>query len=226
MLSKFSSFSALSNNNVSSGSYRFGQNSTELKYVTIPASNDWAFGTDDFTVEWFQYQTQASPPDNSRLFEIGEWSNSSFSVSIEDGGFLLWLNQGNTYYVNIALQNYLNQWVHFAIARQSGIVSMWQAGNRIFNLEINNSITNNTSDFWIGSGSDQVWNGYLNNFRLVTGVSAYDVSQNTIPVPSSNLTNVEGTKLLLFQNNNLIDHSSYNREVTNYGAIWSNLAPF
>lgn len=212
------------------GSYRFGLNDTTTRYISIPASNDWAVGYNDFTVEWFQYQTQASPPGYSRLFQVGEWPNQSFAVSIESGTFLLWLNNGMTYYVGLGLSNYINQWVHFAVSRVSGQVSVWQNGTRIWTGTINTNITNNTNNLQIGYGSGNVWNGYVTNFRLITGNgnSIYNPNSATITVPTSTLTNVTGTKLLLlFEGaNSLIDSSPYNRTITNYGATWSNLTPF
>ena len=209
------------------GSYRFGQNNITPRYISISASNDFAFGANDFTIEWFQYQTQASPPYYSRVFQVGNWSDHSIAVSIENGKFLLWINAGTTYYVNLSLSNYLNKWVHFAISRESGQVSVWKDGTRIWNGNIPNSVTNNTDNLQIGYGSDNVWNGYITNFRLVTEVSVYDTSSTTITVPTSALTNIIGTKLLLlFDKNKLIDSSSYNRHIVNNGATWNSLTPF
>jgi hypothetical protein len=209
------------------GSYRFGLNNTTERWIQMSASNDWVIGTGDFSVEWFQYQTQASPPSYSRLFQIGDWPQHSLAVSIENGTFLLWLNAGNTFYVSQSLTNYLNQWVHFAISRNSGQVSVWINGTRVWFNTVSTNINNNTSPFKIGSGSDNVWNGYLTNFRLVTGQSAY-TSGPTITVPTSPLTNVPGTKLLLLfgDPNQLNDSSPYNRSVTNFGATWSDISPF
>lgn len=231
MLSKLSNFSGpLSSYKLdvlpTAGSYRFGLNDTTPRYISIPASNDWAFGTNDFTVEWFQYQTQDSPPSFSRLFQVGSWPNHSFAVSIESGVFLLWLNESVTYYVDQPLSNYINQWNHFAISRYLGVVSVWQNGIRIWNGMINNSVDNNVDELLIGYGSDNVWNGYLTNFRIVSN-SVYNVDDSTILVPNSPLSDIEGTKLLLlFDSNNLIDSSLDNRLITNYGATWSNLTPF
>jgi len=208
------------------GSFRFGLNDVTERYISIPASNDFAFGTNDFTVEWFQYQTQVSPPDYSRLFQIGTYPEHSFAVSIESGALFLWLDK--TYYGVLALSNYLNEWSHFAISRQSGTVSIWQDGSRIWTGTVGNSVTNNSDVFKIGSGSSQVWNGYISNFRLVTGNGncVYDPSNLTITVPTTALTNVSGTKLLLlFGENNPIDSSIYNRQITNYGATWSSISP-
>lgn len=212
------------------GSYRFGRNDIIERYISIPASNDFAFGTSDFTVEWFQYQTQASPPSYSRLFEIGGYPDHSFAVSIESGTLILWLNNSTTFYGSLPLSNYLNEWSHFAISRQSGAVSIWQDGARIWTGTVSNNVTDNSSEFTIGSGSSNVWNGYLSNFRLVTGNgnSVYNPSNLTITVPTLSLTNVPGTKLLLlFENeNNLKDSSIYNRSITNFGATWSSISPF
>jgi len=208
------------------GSFRFGLNDTTERWIQLAASNDWVIGTGDFSIEWFQYQTQASPPSYSRLFQIGDYPNHSLAVSIESGTFLLWLNSGNTYYVAESLSNYLNQWVHFAVSRNSGQVSVWINGTRVWYNAVYTNINNNSSPFKIGSGTGNVWNGYLTNFRLVTGQSAYTDSA-TITVPTSTLTDVPGTKLLLlFNSPQLVDSSQYDRTVTNYGATWSTLSPF
>lgn len=220
---------------IKSGSFRFGLNDITERYISVPASNDFAFGTNDFTVEWFQYQTQASPPDYSRLFQIGDYPNHSFAVSIENGNLLLWLNNANGYYGYVGLSNYLNQWSHFAISRQSGTVSIWQDGLRIWTGTSSNNVTNNSDEFKIGSGSSQVWNGYISNFRLVTGNGncVYNPSNYGINVPfplnsSISLTNLPGTKLLLLfeDENRLKDSSSYGRTITNFGATWSSIFPF
>lgn len=214
---------------IRAASFRFGLNDITERYISVPASNDFAFGTNDFTVEWFQYQTQASPPDYSRLFQIGDYPNHSFAVSIENGNLLLWLNNANGYYGYVGLLNYLNEWSHFAISRQSGAVSIWQDGARIWTGTASTNVTNNSDEFKIGSGSDQVWNGYISNFRLVTGNGncVYNPSNYAINVPKVTLTNVTGTKLLLLfeDENRLKDSSSYSRTITNFGATWSSIYP-
>jgi hypothetical protein len=214
---------------IRAASFRFGLNDITERYISIPASNDFAFGTNDFTVEWFQYQTQASPPDYSRLFQIGNYPNHSFAVSIENGNLLLWLNNATGYYGYVGLSNYLNQWSHFAISRQSGTVSIWQDGARIWTGSAITNVANNSDEFKIGSGSNQVWNGYISNFRLVTGNGncVYNPSNYAINVPKVTLANVPGTKLLLLfeDENRLKDSSSYSRTITNFGATWSSIYP-
>ena len=81
---------------------------------------------------------------------------------------------------------------------------------------------------WIGSGSNNVWNGYLTNFRLVTGTSVYNVNDLNINVPTSELTAVSGTKLLLnfSESGSTIDTSGFSRPVSIFGSTWSSLSPF
>ena len=65
-------------------SYNFG-NST---YLSLVGDDSWAFGTCDFTIEWFQYQTDSSP--FPRIFAIGSYPSTSIGCSIEGGTFYAW----------------------------------------------------------------------------------------------------------------------------------------
>ena len=62
------------------------------QYLSLPGSSDWAMGTGDFTVEWFQYQTSFSS-NWPRIFTVGTYP-SSFGVSIEGGVMYVWLAGG------------------------------------------------------------------------------------------------------------------------------------
>lgn len=60
-------------------------------YLRIPNSPDFNFGTGDFTIEWFQYQTDSNP--FPRVFQIGSYAaGTSIGVSIEGGSFYYWTN--------------------------------------------------------------------------------------------------------------------------------------
>jgi hypothetical protein len=208
------------------GSLVFGANG---KYLSYSGSDDWALGTGDFCIEWWQYQTLASPPSYSRLFQVGDWSNHSIAVSIESGHFLLWVNNGSSFYSNYTLSDYLNQWVHFAVVRQSGTTSVYKNGSRIINVSTPNNVSNNTSPLKIGEGSGNYWNGKITNFRWVKGSSVYDGTQSTITVPTAPLAAISGTKLLLLANDSgtyLDDSSGLNKSATNNGNVtWSPDSP-
>jgi hypothetical protein len=217
------------------GSIRFGRNDTTPRYISVPASSDWAVGTGDFCVEWFQYQTQVSPPQYSRVFQVGDYDNHAIGVSIEgeegeDGRFLVWIANERIFYFGDPITNYLNQWVYFAVVRNSGQVSVYQNGARIATFSAPNDVNDTSNNLLIGFGSGNVWNGYLTNFRFTKGNSIYDPTGTTISVPTEELSPVTGTKLLLnFPSgpSYLQDSSVLNKTVTRInGAVWSSLTPF
>jgi hypothetical protein len=212
------------------GSFRFGINGDMTpRFISFDSSSDWAFGTSSFCIEWFQYQTLSDPPPFSRVFEVGSWPNHSISVSIESGTLLLWINAGNTYYASYAMTDYLDRWVHLAVSRDSNYsVSIWKDGIRVWTGNVPNSVTDSSSPLMIGYGSDNVWNGYLTNFRFVTDNPVYDVDQPSISVPTSPLGVVDGTKLLLLASSpgEIIDSSTYSRVGYWNSATWSSMSPF
>lgn len=59
----------------------------ETSYLRIPNSADLLFGTEDFTIEWYQYQRDNNP--YPRIFQIGSYggSGTTIGVSIEGGEF-------------------------------------------------------------------------------------------------------------------------------------------
>jgi hypothetical protein len=55
-------------------------------YLRIPNVDAFDFGTGDFTIEWYQYQTD----NNSypRIFQVGNYpGGNTIGVSIENGTF-------------------------------------------------------------------------------------------------------------------------------------------
>jgi hypothetical protein len=70
---------------------------------------DLNFGTGDFTIEWYQYQTD----ENSfpRIFEMGYFDddNISIGVSIEGGTFFYWTNTSSNGIAYFEPTEYKNQ---------------------------------------------------------------------------------------------------------------------
>jgi len=68
-------------------SLSFLGNSTS--YLRIPNTNAFDFGTGDFTIEWYQYQTDSNP--FPRIFQVGNYTTGIFiGVSIERGILYYW----------------------------------------------------------------------------------------------------------------------------------------
>lgn len=163
-------------------SYEFNGSSD---YLTLSADNSWAMGTGNFTIEWFQYQTDNNP--FPRVFATG---SDSIGCSIESAGTILypWIN--GDYPTSATITNVKNQWVHFAIVRNGGTLYVYKDGVSQANGASSDDITDNTSTLYIGVQKFPTtfitwFGGYITNFRIVKGVAVYT---GNFTVPTSKLT--------------------------------------
>jgi hypothetical protein len=169
-------------------SYVFSSNVNS--YITTPGSDDWAVGTGDFTVEWFSYQTTLTQ--FQRVFTVGDYPNIKIGVSIESGTFYYWAN--NSFRYSSSSASSANQWIHWAVVRQSGVTKVYKNGTLLGSqVSDANNITANTTTFVVGNTNTFATNsalvGYLTNFRFVKGLAVYTGNFTT---PTSQLTATAG----------------------------------
>ena len=201
-------------------------NGTDTSNLSIGNDTNLAVGTSQFTIEWYQYQTDSmSWP---RIFAIGTVPGSnSIGVSIESGIFYFWIN-GSPYSFGSAMSTsvYKNKWVHFAVSRDvSNNIRVFRDGSQLGSTVVNNYNFNNTSTaLRIGNetitSTNSSYGGWLSNFRWVKGTALYTANFNR---PLTPLTNVAGTELLLLATTNgtvTTDSSSRARTVTANNVTW------
>ena len=128
-------------------------------YLDIPYDASLDFGTGDFTVEWWQYETDNNP--HPRPFQIGSYSiNIPFGVSIEGGTFYLWLQESPNAITYLQQSDYKNVWVHFAICRTSQYIQVFMNGQPLLNTPLLNiydyQFSSQQINLTIGSESDHV----------------------------------------------------------------------
>ena len=169
-------------------SYVFASNVNS--YITTTGSDDWAVGTGDFTVEWFSYQTTLTQ--FQRVFTVGDFPSIKIGVSIESGTFYYWAN--NSFRYSSSSASTANQWIHWAVVRQSGVTKVYKNGTQLGSqINDSNNITDNTTTFVVGNTNTFATNaalvGYLTNFRWVKGLAVYTGNFTT---PTSQLTATAG----------------------------------
>jgi len=111
----------------------------------------------------------------------------------------------------------LGQWHHFAVVRSGSTISGYVDGTRGWTITTSATLTNNNRGFGIGARAttyDQDYTGFISNLRYVLGSAVYDPSQTSITVPTSKLTAITNTKLLLCQSNRFVDNSGNNYTIT------------
>lgn len=211
----------------SNGSILFaGSTST---YLTLPANdNQLQFRTGDFTVEWWQYQTDSNS--FPRIFSFGTYPSNTFAVSIEGGVFYVWINGSANSFGT--LTNYKNVYNHFAIVRSGTTIKVFRNGTQLgSNLTSSYDFNDTTNDLRIGNeqtlSTNSAFGGNIKGFHWVKGTALY--SSNFTPNYNSISPHVD-THLLLnvSDSSNLVtDSSGLGKTVTNTGCTFSSIThPF
>ena len=165
-------------------SYLFTQNVNS--YIDTAGSSDWAVGTGDFTIEWFQRQTATAG--FQRAFTVDDFPSIDIGVSVENATFYYWAN--DAFRFSSAASVTPDVWYHWAVVRASGTTTVYRDGTvRGTAFADTNNITNTTDPLSIGNENTAstiaAFQGYITNFRWIKGLAVYT---GAFTVPTSSLT--------------------------------------
>lgn len=175
--------------------YFLGNNTS---YISIPDAADLNFETQDFTVEWFQYQTDTNS--FPRIFQKGTYTASTVSigVSIEGGRFYYWRNNIPNLVTTLTSTSYKNKWVHFAICRTGGTTTFYMNGMSFGTPLADTYNYTNSENLLISNESSLTsiasFGGYMYYFHYIKGVAKYTAN---FTVSTSMVSALPETVLLL-----------------------------
>jgi hypothetical protein len=193
-----------------------------------------------FTIEWFQYLTTGAPL-APRSFQIGNYLSTTYAIGVSMEGsdpnriFYLWERTRGP--LNVAsfssLTPLVNTWVHFALVGDGTNIQVYRNGAKLGTTKLyptSGGITS-TLDLAIGNetapSTTAAFNGYITNFRWVTGTAVYT---DTFSTPTSPLTAIAGTQLLLLATSSgtvATDSGPNARTATTTGTVeWVSNSPF
>lgn len=180
----------------------------------------------DFTIEWNAYY--ATTDNHPRAYSFGSYlsGGASHAVSIENGTFYWWVN--GSYLINASI-SIENGWHHFCVQRSSGVVALFIDGSNITTTSFSSAVPSNALPLYIGSeGDDSLSNALFSNFRWNNSQAVYNPLGFT--PPSSDLSSVFGTTLLVFQGSTLgaelTDNSGLGSVINNGTGIYNTSNPF
>ena len=163
-------------------------------YASVPGNTGFAFGTGDFTVEWFQYETDTNA--FPRIWWYG--TSPSLGVSIENGTFYTWSPSFTSLKTGLSQKN---AWRHFALVRISGRAYLYYDGalQNAGGTAFTSNITDTSSTFYIGSkaGSglaSEQFGGSITSFRICKGLGVYtgNFTRPTSPLGQTQSANPYG----------------------------------
>ena len=187
--------------------------------------NDYAFGSGDFTIEWYHYQTQLGGA--PRVFSIGTYPNAFIGASVEGGGAVLYFWLGSSAIMYYPIPDPLNRWIHVAFVRSSNVCTMYVNGQAVNTTSNGFTFGSNSTNLTIGAESNlgSRWYGNITGFQYVVGTALYTSS---FTPPSLPLSPATGSKLLLNMSDAgsiTTDSSGQNQTVISTNVAWSDSVP-
>ena len=148
-------------------------------YITVPTSNNFAFGNGDFTIEFWIYRT--SVVNNLRIFSNAyqaSWASNMWVIGTNSGTFFFQTyNNGGSVYAPTS--NAINTWEHYAFCRNG--LSMLAFRNGIMQCN-NNYFSTTTTDAgttypinigWSAITGDSYYTGYIDELCITKGIARY-----------------------------------------------------
>jgi hypothetical protein len=176
----------------STGSIQFNRpNLFDYGRLVYEANEDWNFGEDDFTIEWYQFMAEETQ--YPRIFSLGTIDGEiHLALSIEQLSPVLWI-ENQPYFASMYTNSppIVGFWRHFAIVREGDIVSLYYQGARVLSVQYQGSIGSSTDELCIGtkiSGQSletqkqESFHGYLAGFRWSKAAARY-FGENIVPTP-------------------------------------------
>ncbi|KAF1692769.1 hypothetical protein CSC62_14135 [Pseudoxanthomonas jiangsuensis] len=150
------------------------------------ASDDWAFGTGDFTIECFA-RIDALPSSPYYVSPVGNWSSSNgWCIFVGPAGSLH-LNTNGTSLGSSTGLIAANTWYHIAVTRQAGVLRLFLNGALVASGTNTQNLAR-TNGPNIGCNlvtSTDYWRGYIDEVRIAKGVALYTAPFTTPSGPHS-----------------------------------------
>jgi hypothetical protein len=200
-------------------------------YLSLTNSSALAFGTNDFTVEFWSYLTVAKSAGSGMGFIHGTSGSGNFGMSTDFINIYAFTVGGSG--LSFAYVPKVDRWTHYAFVRSSGSAKLYVDGVQVGTSQsYTTNITGLTGSTYVGAetGPTNYYTGYLTGLRYVNGTAVY--TANFTPATTS-LTAVTNTQLLTLQyrqphNNHSFQDSSSNQFLItrNGNATQGTFSPF
>jgi hypothetical protein len=150
-------------------------------YLSLSDSDDWNFGSGDFTIEmWYKFRV---PPTTVYTGTSGQYvysqyldSNNYVIIAFGWSGIIFEVKNLSSTVVSTSNSTiHDSQWHHVAITRVNTTVTMWLDGASIGTASISGSMPNISAELQIGrlSSGSKYFNGWLDDIRITKGTGRY-----------------------------------------------------
>lgn len=147
-------------------------------YLSIPQTS-LSFGTGDFTIEWWQYEYNLNS--FPRVFSIGNWPGATIAFDREGQYIYYWSipsPASPSFSYDLTGEQYLNKWIHYAIVRNGGNITIYLNGKALTGTPFSKSENYNFfNNLVIGNettvATNTAFKGQIYNFMWLIGTAKY-----------------------------------------------------
>jgi hypothetical protein len=161
---------------ISTAQSKFGGSSALFNgssYLQMPASNNYNFGTGDFTIEFWLYLLSQGTGGYSHYFSVVD--QPTFTFKSYSGYYYFYANSNTQVLTSSA--PVLNSWQHIALVRNGTSLRIYVNGVVAGSSTISSSTAYGANGASIIGAANQApnefLNGYLDDFRITKGVARY-----------------------------------------------------
>ncbi|MBP7830399.1 MAG: choice-of-anchor D domain-containing protein, partial [Kiritimatiellae bacterium] len=180
-------------------------------YLAMPDSEDWNFGSGDFTVDFWAKGTP------SYVVQLGDVGGSPL-ISYGAAGSLYLSTDGVNWDIasDVSMGGTSVEWAHYAVARSGNNFYTFKNGVLISSFSSSSTIWRPNGEIRIGRAGSGYHNGWIDELRISKGIARW--TSNFTPPTSAHTTDAY-TKLLLHFDGNVNDSSGTGKTVTNNGVV-------
>ena len=177
-------------------------------YLTCPGSNDFAFGTGDFTVEsWVKFNNPFSTYPIQYICGLNTTGGIGFGI---ENGNLNFATRTVPFEINYSWVPTTGVWYHLAATRENGIMKLWINGSNVATKTNTKNLSVKTGTFYIGAFTPNLSDNFYGNIsqlHIVKGIAKY--SSNF--TPESRLLRTPNTVLLLQVDKPVINTNNWSK---------------
>jgi hypothetical protein len=154
-------------------------------YLSVPTSEDFNFGTGDFTIDWWEYRTDyniwasvISQTGDAWLIGTYEYIAPGHQLSLFISGTGRW-SIASSKSMGLMI---LNTWTHYALTRSGNTFRTFQNGIKISEWTSSESVQG-SGNVLIGLWNDGYYKGNIDEVRISKGIARWtsDFTPSTIP---------------------------------------------
>jgi hypothetical protein len=155
-------------------------------YISTGPSASWDLGSNDWTIEWYEYRTSNGAGMKTISLQNADWVNTHMYLILgieSSGNNCVIMCSGNgtgtdiAYYKSLGAQT-LNAWVHFAVCRQGSTFRCFKNGTLTDTWTSAISFSSVLADATLligmcNTGTPEYFKGQVDEFRFTNGTCRY-----------------------------------------------------